>query len=588
MIAWGLLALTYLFVEWVVIPPLRHLHSAPTFFWEGRFLGPFLSRPGGLLEWTAALVAQGERLPWLGAMIATAFVGLTGWFTSRLLRRREKPAGLMAYGPSLILVALLGRYEAPVLQVAGAGLLILGALSAWQSGSALPTSVRLTVFWIGAGCLFYVAGTWPFLVFVSAGGGMAAARRQPRLGLLCWTAGSLALPGWWLFPEASLTTALERWGNGWALGLILTFWAFLAVGLPVILAWPLFGSRTSRKTSGRSGSLRTLRTPGGDEPGRMAAVGFTVVVILLMLSFDGRQKRSLEIQRAAEQARWDEVLNLARGRADNPPQARLQVHRALGHLGLLADQLFTLPQQRGLDLLPTLVNGIDLCLPLSDVLLDLGHVNLAERYAHEALEIFGERPAVLRRLARLNVLKDRPQAARVFLNHLANVPGQRSWAEHRLRKLEADPRLSGEPEIARLRAVQVRTRHTEVQFSTSVILESAAQAGPQNRMAFEFLLAHYLLTGQGEAILRMAPRLRELGYTAVPRHVEEALLLLARGQGDEVSARCGLHVRPESIARYHRYVEAARQAAGTRELAEAFGDTFWFYSQFGRSYVASP
>jgi len=588
-IGWGLLALTFFYVGWVVVSPLRHMHSAPVFFLESRFLGQFPQRPGGLLECVARLVVQAESNRWLGAAVYTALVGLTGWSVSRLLRSTGKSLGLLAYGPSLILVALLGRYEASVLETGGGGLLMLGSLSAWQAGASLPPRLRLGIFWAIAGLLFYVAGSWPLIVFALAGGLTEIARCQPRRGLLCWLAVVLLPIGWLLFPEANSAASVDRWGQGWALGLTIAFWVLLAAGLPITIAWLRITRRgSSANAAGRSRSTRFCQTKASDEPGWMAAACFTIAAILLILSFDGRQKALIQIQLAADQQRWDTVLSRAAGLADYPAATRLQVHRALWQTGQLCDQLFTFPQRRDVDLLPTLRNGLDVCLPLSDVLLELGHVNLAERYAHEALEILGERPAVLRRLALVNVLKDRPQAARVFLNHLANVPGQREWARRQLRALDADSQLSGDKFIAHLRAVQVKVLHSETQFSTRTILEWATQASPQNRMAFEFLLTHYLLTGQGEEILRSLPRLRELGFAELPRHVEEAILAVTRGQNDQVYERSGLRLRPESVARFARYVDAASHAVDMAALAGEFGDTYWFYSQFGRTCATSP
>jgi hypothetical protein len=74
----------------------------------------------------------------------------------------------------------------------------------------------------------------------------------------------------------------------------------------------------------------------------------------------------------------------------------------------------------------------------SETLLELGQVSEAERLAHEALELEGDRPDLLWVLAQINVLKDRPKAARIFLNALRQVPFQCERAETRPRELDRD------------------------------------------------------------------------------------------------------------------------------------------------------
>ena len=53
---------------------------------------------------------------------------------------------------------------------------------------------------------------------------------------------------------------------------------------------------------------------------------------------------------------------------------------------------------------------------------ELGQVNEAEHMAQESLEFDGDRPDVLRVLAKINIIKGRPQAAAVFLNALRQIP----------------------------------------------------------------------------------------------------------------------------------------------------------------------
>ncbi|MHC4986847.1 MAG: DUF6057 family protein [Planctomycetota bacterium] len=53
-------------------------------------------------------------------------------------------------------------------------------------------------------------------------------------------------------------------------------------------------------------------------------------------------------------------------------------------------------------------------------------------------------------------------------------------------------------------------------------------------MAFEYLIAHYLLTRDLEKIVANVPRLKELDYRIIPDYFGEALLLYMNSTGESV------------------------------------------------------
>ena len=67
-------------------------------------------------------------------------------------------------------------------------------------------------------------------------------------------------------------------------------------------------------------------------------------------------------------------------------------------------------------------------LECSDILFDLGRINESEHMAYEALEFYGDRPRILKRLVYINVIKGEPEAARRFLALLERSLLHRRWA----------------------------------------------------------------------------------------------------------------------------------------------------------------
>ena len=103
------------------------------------------------------------------------------------------------------------------------------------------------------------------------------------------------------------------------------------------------------------------------------------------------------------------------------------------------------------------------------------------------------------------VLNGNPDGARTFLRALETTPFQAERARRYLAALDRDHTMGSDPLVARVRPLMLRKDYVG-EFGTGQVLEQCLDANPSNRMAFEYLLAHYLLTSDMEAFGRMAPR----------------------------------------------------------------------------------
>jgi hypothetical protein len=365
---------------------------------------------------------------------------------------------------------------------------------------------------------------------------------------------------------------VRRWGSG----LTLTFHALAFLFVP---AWLVMQTVLARWAGGKD---RTRARP------YFWIAGLIATLALWWWSLDASQQTLAQLEQAVSRQEWDRALTVARRVRAWPAAARLELTRALFHAGRLPEDLFTFPQTRGLDLLPSYDAGLAMARAEAQTLLELGQVNLAEHMAHESLELAGARPETLRLLAQINILKELPGAARVFLNRLRLTPFRHAEAERQLQLLGADPGGANQPEISAIRTRLPRTDDPDAGLPTERLLRQLLSANPTNRMAFDYLLAHQLLNSHLDELPADLGRLDAFGDPVLPRPCEEAILLYrARAPAKPVDLR-GRKIRPATIERYRRFSDLIQRYQGQPATARAvlapeFGDTFWFYALFGET-----
>ncbi len=110
---------------------------------------------------------------------------------------------------------------------------------------------------------------------------------------------------------------------------------------------------------------------------------------------------------------------------------------------------------------------------------------------------------------------------------------------------------------------------------------------PHNKMAFEYLMACYLLTGRVDKIATNMERLHDLGYQAIPTLYEEAILIYFGSQGQKVDLS-KFNIKRNTFERYAKFIQLRnamqpnnRQAVIGRLIGE-FGSSYFFYFTFGR------
>ena len=601
-------------------------HSFPLPFLAGMaFYRRYSRMAGGPVQYSANLFSQAYSRHWAG-VLAFTLLALAAWAIARGILRRFSPGSWNwpAVAFPIIILILASRYMA-VLYILP---MVAGLAAAWlymalreKPHSGWAQSAVAVLFLIASIPLYYLLASG-FLYLCAMCALFELLVRKRPLWCLAWIAFGAAVPCGmsYVYFEPGIAGRYFRWmrmsqTDAITTGLVGAMYLFAPVGAVVAFLVGRFSSgkrppyrkaATVRKSKlnrhDRTPASNIITTRIGDRFSprfRLAArvVGFAALALLasrlVALHFD--KSGWLYADYLLDDERPEEALaSLAQSPDDSDP-VRFLTFYALARAGRLPWEMFHYPQLASSDALLFRDATWDAIPGIadwrSDLYLELGRVSESQRWAHEALAVEGETPRVLERMALVYILNGNPDAAKTFVRALETVPFQASRAQQYLAALDRDPGMRGDPLVARIRPLMLREDYVGI-WSTEQILEQCLEASPSNRMAFEYLLAHYLLTSDMEGFARLVPRLKDF-YGDLPTHVQEALLSFRNVNGSLPPGVDKSAIHSQIDSRFQSFIDIYLQhqnspKAAWDALAPAFGGTYWFFYIFGRTAVGQP
>jgi hypothetical protein len=311
-----------------------------------------------------------------------------------------------------------------------------------------------------------------------------------------------------------------------------------------------------------------------------------VLAVSLYFSYDKVQRQIVLLNYLSRQRQWSEVLELSKRLPKNIYNiyCNHDINRALYHAGRLGYDMLCFPQNPHAFLLTHEQEESSMTqLKMCDTFIELGNVNYAEKLASEFLVDKGDAGIVLEKLAWINIIKEQECAARIYLNALKKNLIYRDRADSMLSSLKSGFEPDEAAYIHQVNSYIRRNGNARLnKESIEEVLMGLLGHNPRNRMAFEYLIACYLLAGQLDKIAENIGRLNYLGYKDVPTLYEEAMLIYYGSRGQKLNLN-KLNIKRETIERYNRFVQLCNsmqshnQQVVLQHMISEFGTSYFFY-----------
>ena len=434
----------------------HHLHyqeQFQLFLFDSTYVWEIVRLPGGVADLLGRFCTQFFLFAWVGALIIALLLSLVQLLTLRLANYGWLYG--LSFVPSFLLWlflldenALLGAVWAVLLtQLAFCGLL------------------RLPDGWLRR-ILIFVAF---FILFWIAFGGSHYYR----------------------IPNSFPTLFYAAW--------------FSAMIIPLVM-WLVVRGKKSENAQQQNNSLTSHLLP---------LISFVLVAVVMgtvvWKNANLKAEKVMQYDFMARHQQWNRILATATAERPNNQIGVTVQNLALAMHGVLADHLFDYNQNGLLGLLPDVQSDATSPLPTAEAFYQLGMINVAQRTVFEAQEAildFQKSGRCYKRLAQTNLINGNYEVARKYLLALQKTLFYREWANETLPLLGNEEAIAKHPEYGRLRqfAYKEDLPTGDFYFSDHVtpeMLESLYFGNTDNRLAYQYLVAYYMLTSDRERYAKL-------------------------------------------------------------------------------------
>ena len=233
---------------------------------------------------------------------------------------------------------------------------------------------------------------------------------------------------------------------------------------------------------------------------------FVVMGTLVWKNANFKAEKVMQYDFMACHQQWNRILETVNAEKPNNQIGVTVQNLALAMRGMLLEHMFDYHQNSIHGLLPDVKTDATSPMPTAEAFYQLGMINVAQRTVFEAQEAildFQKSGRCYKRLAQTNLINGQYEVARKYLMALQKTLFYRDWANETLPLLGNEKAIASHPEYGRLRQCAYNEDFYFSDHVTPEMLERLYYRNTDNRMAYQYLLAYCMLTGDQERYNRI-------------------------------------------------------------------------------------
>ena len=457
----------------------HHLHyqeQFQLFLFDSTYVWEIVRQPGGIADLLGRFCTQFFLYAWVGALIIALLLSAVQLLTLQLFNVQRSTFNVqwlygLSFVPSFLLWLFLLDENA---LMSGVWAVLITLLVAW-------IIIRLTSGWLR--CILILVAI-PVLYFVA--------------GPVCFP---IPLEGLWTGVHYYRYPSAFPW---------LLWGAALSVFLLLVTAlWlRVKGGGWRENTPSPKDCDKTHLLP----PSTFLLPLFSFLLVAVVMgclvwkNSNFKAEKVMQYDFMARHQQWNRILVTINDEKPNNQIGVTVQNLALAMHGMLLEQMGNFNQNGIAGLLPDVKEDATSPLPTAEAFYQLGMINVAQRTVFEAQEAildFQKSGRCYKRLAETNLINGQYEVARKYLAALQKTLFYRDWANETLPLLGNEEAIAKHPEYGRLRQMAYKEDFFFSDHVTSEMLRNLYYSNTDNRLAYQYLLAYYVLTGDRDNFIKM-------------------------------------------------------------------------------------
>ena len=284
------------------------------------------------------------------------------------------------------------------------------------------------------------------------------------------------------------------------------------------------------------------------------------------------------------EGRWNDVVAFAERK---PPQNYLSLamlNLSLAKTGELGNRMFNYSQHG--------INGLflpfarEFVAPImgNEIFYNLGLTNASQEYAFESMETtpaMTKSARVIKRLAETNLINGQYAVSGKYLKLLEKTIFYRKWAKNAETYLFNEEKINADPDWGEKRKFMIRNDYFFHVKNMEAVLNRMIKEHPDNKVAFEYLMAFYLINKDLRNFMNLIPVMEKMNYREVPVSYQEAILYIIGLKTDDPAAVAPDYISPSARSRMKAYADIyTGYPDAEARLRKKFSGSYWYYLHF--------
>ena len=314
------------------------------------------------------------------------------------------------------------------------------------------------------------------------------------------------------------------------------------------------------------------------------------VIILIGLSVwgvvyygDFKAEKVMAYENLVYSEEWVKIIDRAEKEQPSDPVSILAVNLALAESGQLSSKMFDFNQKKN-SLFPEYERRGMTPFIANEIFYHLGLINFAQMFALETIESTPDAKypvRAFRRVAETFIINGQYDNALKYLTPVCHTLFYRRWARDCMSYLYNEEKINAHPVWGPKRTFSSKYDFYYNSKQIDNALRYLLISNPGNRVAFEYLMAYYLLQKDFDGFIGNIHLADELNYNGLPLVWQQASAYILTRLSQVPPQLEKLRISNDvvnSIKLYAQLFSAEKQ--DTIKIKKEFGNTYWYYLHF--------